>query len=76
MKIINRKEKEMAKKVSDDVILTGKAKEKEIADLHRKEWKFPDRSCTKCKLYKCFLGQEVTRCDFAKYGCRKYECDE
>ena len=76
MKIINRKEREMAKKVSDDVILTGKAKEKEIADLHRKEWKFPDRSCTKCKLYKCFLGQEVTRCDFAKYGCRKYEFDE
>ena len=38
MKIINRKEREMAKKVSDDVILTGKAKEKEIADLHRKEW--------------------------------------
>lgn len=73
VKTINQKEKEMAKKVSEDIILTGKAKEKEIADLRKKEWKFPGRSCTKCKLYKCFIGQESIKCDLAKYGCKSWD---
>ena len=57
----------------DDIILTGKAKEKEIETLHKKEWKFPERSCLKCKSYKCFYGQDANRCDFAKYGCKCWD---
>lgn len=63
----------MAKKSSEDVILTGVARQKEIDNLHKKEWKFPDRSCLKCTAYKCFYGQDAERCDFAKYGCRDYD---
>lgn len=60
-------------KKEEDVVLTGKAKEKEIENLHKKEWKFPERSCLKCSLYSCFRGQDPERCDFAKYGCKDYD---
>ena len=48
----------MNKKSTEDAVLTGKAKEKEIEKLHKKEWKYPARSCSKCVLYPCFKGQE------------------
>ena len=61
---------EMTKKKKDkDIILTGKAKEKEIESLHKKEWRFPNRDCKKCQLYKCYAGQDADRCNCAKYGC-------
>lgn len=57
---------------ADDVILTGKAKERETEALHRKEWKFPMRTCKECQLYPCFRGIENSKADFAKYGCISY----
>lgn len=60
-------------KVADDVILTGKAKEKQTEALHRKEWKFPMRDCKKCKNYPCFVGIENMKANYAKYGCINYE---
>ena len=59
--------------MNEDVILTGKAKERETETLHRKEWKFPGRSCKKCDLYPCFRGIENMKADFAKYGCKHYQ---
>lgn len=56
-------------KKNDDIILNGRAKEKEIDELHQKEWRFPERSCLRCKSYKCFKGQDAYRCNFARYGC-------
>ena len=66
----------MKKKSIEDVILTGKAKEKETEELHRKEWKYPSRSCNKCTLYPCFKGQENMKSDYAKYGCKNFEEDK
>lgn len=36
-------------------------------------YKFPERTCKDCLKYPCFGGIETMKCDFAKYGCRKYE---
>ena len=66
----------MKKKSIEDVILTGKAKEKETEELHREEWKYPSRSCNKCILYPCFKGQENMKADYAKYGCKNFEEDK
>lgn len=60
-------------KINDDVILTGKAKEKETEALHKKEWKFPWRDCKKCVKYPCFRGIENMKANYAKYGCKNYE---
>lgn len=36
-------------------------------------YKYPERTCKKCRRYPCFLGQaEVCKCDYAKYGCINY----
>lgn len=32
-------------------------------------YKYPERTCLKCKKYPCFRGQSNLSCDFAKYGC-------
>ena len=66
----------MKGKSTEDLVLTGKAKEKETEELHKKEWKYPARSCNKCNLYPCFKGQENMKADYAKYGCKLYEEDE
>jgi hypothetical protein len=34
--------------------------------------KFPERSCSLCKKYPCFVGIKKCVCDFAKYGCIYY----
>jgi len=34
--------------------------------------KFPKRTCLECKNYPCFIGIETMECDFAKYGCVKF----
>lgn len=47
-------------------------KKLELEAEHNKYWKFPERSCTQCKKYRCFLGQENAVADFAKYGCINY----
>ena len=63
-------------KVSEDVILTGKAKRKETEALHKREWKYPARSCKNCVNYPCFSGIENMRSDFAKHGCKNFEKKE
>ena len=45
-------------------------------ELHRKEWKYPSRSCNKCTLYPCFKGQENMKADYAKDGCKNFEEDK
>lgn len=37
------------------------------------EWLYPFATCKKCKRYPCYEGQDIVRCDCAKYGCRKYQ---
>ena len=66
----------MNKKSIEDAVLTGKAQEKETEKLHKKEWKYPSRSCNKCTLYPCFKGQENMKADYAKYGCKNFEEDK
>ena len=66
----------MAKIREEDVILPGKAKELETKALHKREWKFPMRSCTNCELYPCFVDIEKCKSDFAKYGCINYKSKE
>lgn len=39
---------------------------------HFKLWKYPERSCNKCKNYPCFSGQENMKADYAKYGCKNF----
>ena len=60
----------------DDVILTGKDKEREIKALHKREWKFPWRDCKKCVNYPCFRCIENSKANFAKYGCILYSKKE
>ena len=38
-------------------------KQQEIEAEHKKYWKFPERSCQKCKKYPCFIGQENAKAD-------------
>lgn len=35
-------------------------------------YKHPERTCRDCVRYPCFDGIKNMKCDFAKYGCRKY----
>lgn len=51
-------------------------KQQELDYEHKKYWKYPNRSCSMCKKYKCFLGQENTNSDFAKYGCIQFTENE
>lgn len=37
------------------------------------KYQYPQRTCKDCIKYPCFRGQERMTCDYAKYGCRKYE---
>lgn len=37
------------------------------------KYKYPTRSCRKCKKYPCFDGIEKCSCDFAKYGCTLFK---
>jgi hypothetical protein len=32
-------------------------------------YKFPERSCTRCRKYPCIANMEQLKGDFAKYGC-------
>lgn len=34
---------------------------------------YPNRKCTDCAKYPCFIGIDKSVCDFAKYGCRNYK---
>ena len=36
-------------------------------------YKNPHLSCKQCGKYPCFIGQEKSKLDYAKYGCIKYE---
>lgn len=36
------------------------------------KYQHPELLCKECKKYPCFSGIENFKCDFAKYGCRKY----
>lgn len=38
-----------------------------------KEHCYLKRSCLLCKRYPCFQGQSEMECDYAKYGCLKYD---
>lgn len=38
-----------------------------------KEHVYVKRSCLFCKRYPCFQGQNEMECDYAKYGCLKYQ---
>ena len=44
----------MARTKKEDKVLTGKAKQKETENLHKKEWRFPFRTCKECANYSCF----------------------
>lgn len=35
--------------------------------------KFPERKCTKCVKYPCFMGIETCKSNFAGYGCTYYK---
>ena len=59
-----------------DTVLTGKAKEKEIEKLHKKEWKYPSRRRNNCTLHPSLKGQENMKADYAKYGCKNFEEDK
>lgn len=36
-------------------------------------YKFPERTCKKCKKYPCMANFDKLVCDFAKYGCITYK---
>lgn len=44
-----------------------------LKDSEGIKYKFPDRTCKDCINYPCFEGIKNMKCDFAKYGCRKYK---
>ena len=46
-----------------------------LKDSEGIKYKYPNRSCKDCLRYKCFIGIENLSCDFAKYGCRQWECE-
>ena len=66
----------MARTKKEDKILTGRAKQKETENLHKKEWRFPFRTCKECVNYPCFRGIENSKANFAKYGCVNFEKKE
>lgn len=35
--------------------------------------RYPDRECTKCKKYPCFIGFDKCKCNFPAYGCLLYD---
>lgn len=39
------------------------------------KYQHPERSCKECLKYPCFRGQENSKCDYAKYGCKHYKSD-
>lgn len=43
-----------------------------VLDKDGIEYKQPNRTCLKCKLYPCFIGIKICKIDFAKYGCDQY----
>ena len=45
-----------------------------LKDSEGIKYKYPERSCKDCVKFMCFEGMENMVCDFAKYGCRTYEC--
>ena len=47
--------------------------DKYLRDTDGKKFKYPDRDCKRCVLYKCVLNMHKLRCNFAKYGCRDYK---
>lgn len=36
-------------------------------------YKYPNRSCSNCSKYPCFLRMDNLHFDFAKYGCSEYK---
>jgi hypothetical protein len=36
-------------------------------------YKYPNRSCSNCLKYPCFLRMDNLHFDFAKYGCSEYK---
>lgn len=45
----------------------------DLKDKFGVKYKFPTRTCKECKSYPCFVGFELCKCDFAKYGCTYYK---
>lgn len=56
-----------------NVIINKKVQE--LEEEHKKFWKYPERSCISCIKYPCFVGQENSTADYAKYGCIKFSDD-
>lgn len=47
--------------------------DKYLRDTDGKKFKYPDRDCKRCVLYKCVMNMHKLRCNFAKWGCRDYK---
>lgn len=45
---------------------------KEGEDRWGIKYQYPDRTCKDCVDYPCIQNQQILKCDFAKYGCKKY----
>lgn len=43
-----------------------------VKDSSGVKLKYPNRTCNNCKLYPCYDGIELCRCDKASYGCKLY----
>lgn len=39
-------------------------------------YKFPNRDCSQCANYPCFIGMDKCRSNFAAYGCKEFKVND